>query len=310
MTGLPHTANGASDGLDRAARLMRSLGTDAHLIWNCLTREEVHAISARMNHLPTEDLPGDLGALEAFVRDARDGAVQSSVIGEDAWARLAGCEPATVAALVAGESLQVAAFILGQLPPRLAARTLRLLSRQQAQGVLRRLIHLVAPARSVQAVIAQGIAERLDRIAATGPQQGPARLARIFDQMDRGAETALLDALDTDEPGAGAQVRAMMFTFDDLAGLDAAGLQTLLSKTRRETLALALKNAGKNVSGAFFANMTQRAGDLIREEIRALGPVRRSEIEAARRDLAEQARGLVECGEIRLVPDEDDELVE
>ncbi len=90
-----------------------------------------------------------------------------------------------------------------------------------------------------------------------------------------------------------------MFTFDDLTGLDAAGLQTLLSAVDRAALVVALKGARPDTAAVFFANMTQRAGDLLREEIASLGPVRRSEIEAARQELVALARTLMQRGDIR-----------
>ena len=102
-----------------------------------------------------------------------------------------------------------------------------------------------------------------------------------------------------------------MFTFDDLSGLDAAGLQTLLSAADRAVLVVALKGARPDTSAVFFANMTQRAGDLLREEIASLGPIRRSEIETARQELVELARTLKQRGDIRADGQvEDDELVD
>jgi flagellar motor switch protein FliG len=102
-----------------------------------------------------------------------------------------------------------------------------------------------------------------------------------------------------------------MFTFDDLGTLDAGGMQTLLAAADRATLVIALKGAKDTTSAAFFANVTQRAGDLLREEIAALGPVRRSEVEAARAELVELARQLIGRGDIHARKDTDpDELVE
>ena len=140
---------------------------------------------------------------------------------------------------------------------------------------------------------------------------GHERIARIFDRLDSRAEKTLLAALENAEPGAGEKIRALMFTFDDLAGLDAGGLQTLLSSADRAVLTVALKGAKEETTAAFFRNMTQRAGDLLREEISLLGPVRRSEVEAARLELVTLARTLISQGDIRAgASDDDDELVD
>ena len=102
-----------------------------------------------------------------------------------------------------------------------------------------------------------------------------------------------------------------MFTFDDLARLDAAGLQTLLQAGARATLVTALKGASEQTAAAFFANMTRRAGELLREEIAAQGSVRRSDVDAARHELVSLARKLIEQGDIRVGHQiEDEDLVE
>ena len=76
-------------------------------------------------------------------------------------------------------------------------------------------------------------------------------------------------------------------------------------------LVTALKGAKDTTAAAFFANVTARAGDLLREEIAALGPVRRSDVEAARTDLVELARQLIGRGEIHAgKASRDDELIE
>ena len=102
-----------------------------------------------------------------------------------------------------------------------------------------------------------------------------------------------------------------MFTFDDLAHLDAAGLQTLLASSDRSTLVIALKGAREETAAAFFKNMTRRAGDLLRDEITAQGAVRRSEVEAARQALVSLARELKAQGDIRAGDGrQDEELIE
>ena len=125
------------------------------------------------------------------------------------------------------------------------------------------------------------------------------------------AHASAIAALESAVPGAGERVRALMFTFDDLTHLDAGGLQTLLSAADRTRLTYALKGAREETRAAFFRNMTQRAGELLREEIDILGAVRRSEIETARMELVDLARTLIERGDIRAGrPQDEDELVE
>ena len=78
----------------------------------------------------------------------------------------------------------------------------------------------------------------------------------------------------------------------------------------RDLLALALKGASEAVETAFFSNLTQRAGDVLRDEIAALGPVKRADVEAARSDVIDLARSLIQRGDISVASDKLDELVE
>ncbi|MFN7056019.1 FliG C-terminal domain-containing protein [Hyphomonas sp.] len=311
----PLPTSGAQ-GTARAARLMRALGPDASALWAELTPAEVRLLSGAMDEL-SEDASADAEAARLFSEAARrfsDAARPiSDLAGQDVWRALSALPAETMADIVRAERPSVVALILSRLSSEAAARALRMLPSGLAVEAMR---GLLAPGeahagavRSLEAYLGR----RLEALGAAAAASGPARVAQIFDRMDGGAEGVFLTALDTAEPGAGERVRALMFTFDDLAGLDAAGLQTLLASVSRPVLTTALKGAKEATVRAFFANMTQRAGELLREEMAALGPVRRSDAEAARHDIVALARELIQQGDIypggagALI---DDELIE
>jgi len=176
---------------------------------------------------------------------------------------------------------------------------------------MQRLLHIGEVHPAAMASLEQHLRGRVEAVAGDSGQGGAERIARIFDRLDPRAGTLFLAALETAEPGTGEKIRSLMFTFDDLAALDAAGMQTLLAAADRAVLVAALKGAKEATAAAVFANVTQRAGDLLREEIAALGPVRRSEVDTARAELVELARQLIGRGDIRTGKTSDaDELVE
>ena len=310
MTGLRVPAR----GLDRAARLLRALGNDAAPVWAQLTRDETQSITGRMNALPTEDQQLDDTTLENFLRDVMPGsAVQGEAGARPAWLGVAEEDAAVLAALAGRESPQVAAYMMSRIDPRLAAHVVRMLPQDSSLAILKRLINFTPPKTEIADLIDARLDETVERLSMGQPAGGHERVARIFDQLDGRAETTLLAALDADAPGSGEKVRALMFTFNDLAALGAAAMQTLLAETDRSVLTVALKGARDDVANVFYSNLTRRAGALIREEMVALGPVRRSEIEAARAEVVETARVLVRTGDIRLGEGEtgaEDELVE
>lgn len=309
-------------GPDAAARLMRSLGDSAAPLWSELTPAEARVITERMNDLPTDNPGADRDALEAFLRDAAvtradaPGGTQVVTAGAEPnglWARLDEAQAPTLAAVMGRESPQVAAWMASQLDPKLAAAVLRMLDEDQSLSILQRLLNAEALPGEVAKVIEASLSDTLDRVATEKTGQGHARIARIFDQLGPRHEQSLLAALDAKSPGAGEKVRAQMFTFNDLVGLTAAGMQTLLMSVDRSVLTLALKGAREDVANAFYSNLTRRAGMMIREDMAGFGAIRRSEIEAARSEIVDTARMMIRSGQIRLTDQgdaDDDELVE
>lgn len=298
-----------ADGLLRSARLMRALGPDAAPIWAELSKSEVQALTAAMDTLgPSAE--GESEAVSQFM-EAHRRLRSPAEPGASVWRRLSDTGADTLASLFAGEHAQTVALVLSRLPGEASARLLRALSPRLAIDAMQRLLNLGPVHPAALAAFETRLEAILTAHSGHGQTNGHERVARIFDRLDSRSEKTFLAALDHAEPGAGEKVRALMFTFDDLTSLDAAGLQTLLSVADRAVLVVALKGARPETASVFFANMTQRAGDLLREEIASLGPVRRSEIEAARQELVALARTLMQRGDIRADGQvEDDELVD
>lgn len=295
-------------GLQRSALLMRALGARASAVWSQLSPQEAETLSDAMRALP-EDAAAEQHAVQAYV--ASMSKIPATTTGQPAsfWDRLSAFNGAFISSLIQDESPQVVALTLSRLAPDSAAETVKTLPRALATEALKRMLSLgdVHPAALKGLELA--LSKRLEQAQPDHTQSGHEHVARIFDRLDSKSEKSLLSSLDTAEPGAGEKIRAFMFTFEDLAGLDAASLQTILSRVDRAVLTLALKGAPEPVANACFANITQRAGDLLREEIEAAGPIRRSEIEVARSEIIEIARALVKRGDI-LARDTEDELIE
>jgi flagellar motor switch protein FliG len=96
-----------------------------------------------------------------------------------------------------------------------------------------------------------------------------------------------------------------MYSFEDLAALDRKGLRSLLDSIPSERLTLALKTASPQLKEKVFASMSRRAADRLKEEMQLLGGVKLAEVEAAQREIVEQALVLVADGVISLEGDSD-----
>lgn len=297
-----------NDGLRRSALLMRALGAKAASVWSQLSPDEAEKLSAEMQDLPDDNI-AERGILRSYV-DAMQAAPGSSKVSVGGvWASLSAREGGEIVRLVENESPQIIALILSRLTPDAAANTVRALPRGLATEVLKRLLNLGDVHPGALTALENVLQRELAPATESALKGGHAKVAEIFDRLDSESEQSLLSNLDGAEPGAGEKIRALMFTFDDLSRLDPASLQTILVNVDRAVLTIALKDAAEAVTDAFFQNITQRAGELMREDIAAAGPVRRSEIEAARAEVLTIARTLVKRGDI-LAHKPDDELVE
>ncbi len=296
-------------GVTRSAMLMRALGARAASVWSSLSPQEAQALSTAMSALP-ENPDHEEQALSSYVQQMTSGSnLQTTTKAATIWTTLSGRDGASIANLVQDESPQIIAVILSNLNAGAAASTVRALPRSVATEVLKRLLSLGDIHPSAKQAIADTLERAISQTSAASVSNGHERVARIFDNLDSRSEEDLLTSLDTAEPGAAGKIRALMFTFEDLARLGHASLQTILASTDRAVLTVALKGADTAVEAAFFSNMTQRAGDLLRGEIAATGPLRRSEIDAARAEILTLARSLVKRGDI-LDEEADDELIE
>jgi flagellar motor switch protein FliG len=304
MSALARPQDNLAPGLARSARLMRALGPDAAAIWAELDPQEAASLSAAMDRLG-DDPAGEADALRRFTE------AQRSPAASGVWADLSALDTALLSGLLRNERAQIVALVLSRLTGEAAARLLRALPPTLSIDAMQRLLHIGEVHPAAMASLEQHLKSRVKALSRDGAQAGAERIAKIFDRLDPRAGSLFLSALEKAEPGTGEKVRSLMFTFDDLSTLDAGGMQTLLAAADRAVLITALKGAKETTSAAFFANVTQRAGDLLREEIAALGPLRRSDIEAARTELVELARQLISRGEIRAGKANDlDELVE
>ena len=125
-------------------------------------------------------------------------------------------------------------------------------------------------------------------------------VASILNQMDRTLETELLGRLEEANPDLAEKIRQLMFTFEDLIKLDDKGIQVLLKDVSSDDIALALKAASEVIKEKIFANMSDRAAAMLREDLEAMGPVRAADAEKAQIKIAMVAKKLDAEGKIVL----------
>ena len=211
-------------------------------------------------------------------------------------------EPRAIAELVRNEHPQIIAIVLAHLDGDQAAEVLKCLPERVRVDVLLRLATL-------DGIPPHALSELNDVMARqfAGSQNiksssvGGVRVAaNILNFMDSGQEEALLGAIGEVDSELSVRIRDLMFVFDNLAELDDRAMQAVLREVSSEQLALALRGAEARVRQKITGNMSQRAAEILLEDMEARGPVRLAEVETAQKEILAVVRRMAENGEITL----------
>ena len=124
--------------------------------------------------------------------------------------------------------------------------------------------------------------------------------ANIINNLDSTDEAAIMGRINQIDDILGAKIQDLIFTFADLRQVDDRGMQELLRQVPGDQLLLALKAADPELKDKIFANMSQRAAEMLRDDLEANGPVRISEVETAQKEILAVAKRLSDAGTIAL----------
>lgn len=211
-------------------------------------------------------------------------------------------DPRQIFNLLKQEQPQTIALIASYLSSEKTSDLLMLLRAEVRDQVIERLATMApTPVEVVERVVEllnQKLAGRPTRaLSQTG---GIKTAADVLNLVQKDVSKALLVGLEERNPELGAAIRQKMFTFEDLAQLDAGALQKILREIEMRDLAMALKTASEKVKGALLSCISKRAAETVNEEISFMGPLRLRDIEAAQGRIIEAVRRLEAQGEIDL----------
>lgn len=211
-------------------------------------------------------------------------------------------DPRGIYEVIRLEHPQIIAIVCSFLDADQAAEVLALFpERDQSNIVLR-----IATLDGVQPAALTELNEILEKQfsgnagAQTTSVGGLKTAADILNFVDTSVETAIMDRIKESEPDLGQSIEDLMFVFDNLIDIDDRSVQTLMREIQTDQLQLALKGADDALKDKFLNNMSQRAAEMMRDDLEAMGPVRLSDVEAAQKAILATARNLSEKGEIML----------
>jgi flagellar motor switch protein FliG len=124
--------------------------------------------------------------------------------------------------------------------------------------------------------------------------------AEILNFMSGDTETSVMDSLKNYDDDMAQKIMDEMFVFDNIIDIDDRGIQLLLREVQSDALIVALKGASEEMREKIFKNMSQRAAEMMREDLEAKGPVRLSEVEAQQKEILLIVRRLADEGQLML----------
>ncbi len=208
-----------------------------------------------------------------------------------------------IAPFISKEHPQTIALILSQLDPGQAAGVVAMLPEKLQADVTYRIATLDNISPQVLKQIEESLAEELQTVLSGQVAEigGPKRVAEILNLTGRSTERAILEKLDGQDPEIAENIRNMMFTFDDIVRLTDREIQLVLREVDTKDLAVALKGAGPEIQDRIFSNVSERVGQMIKEEMEFLGPVRLSDVEEVQLRVVQTVRQLEEAGQVAVL---------
>ena len=210
--------------------------------------------------------------------------------------------PKAIADVLGGEHPQIAATVMTQLYDEQAASVLALLPDDMRKDVILRIARMEELDPRAMEELDRVLESQLGNLQRTPPRKvlGPDNLAAILNATDSELEQEMLEALTQADEDLSDDVKEKMFVFDNLIKLDDRGFQTLVRDIDQEKLLVALKGVDQELTERFFNNMSERAADILREDMEASGPVKLADVEAAQKDIVKTAMKLADEGALMI----------
>jgi len=318
-----------NEGITKSAILLMSLGEDeAAAVFKHLGPRDVQKISAAMATLKGVTRDGVREVIDEFCGQVGDGGamgaassdyiknVLKKALGDDKSAALidrilqggdtSGIEGLkwmgsdAVAELIKNEHPQIIATILVHLERDQASEILTKIAERTRNDVLLRIATLdgIQPAalkelNDVLTTLLSG-SKNLKRAAMGGVRTA----AEILNFMPGAAEESIIENVKTFDADLAQKIVDEMFVWENLLTLDDRSIQVMLKEIQSESLILALKGSSQELRELVFKNMSQRAGEMLREDLEAKGMVRVSDVEAQQKEILKLVRKLADDGQI------------
>jgi len=213
--------------------------------------------------------------------------------------------------LIKDEHPQTVAIILIHLNTTIASDVLSRMPDEIKADVALRITSLEKVNATMVEEINEGFTEILKnkKTVVANVSGGVERLAEILNQADEISSELILNEIEETDAELAAEIKQKMFVFEDLVKVDDRGFQKLLRKVETGELAIALKVSSEEVKDKVFRNMSERAGEMLREEMEDMGPVRMKEVTDAQQTITTIIQEMEARGEIIIAGRRGEEII-
>ncbi len=330
----------SAEGLQKSAILLMSLGEDgAAEVLKHLAPREVQKLGQAMAELKSVTREKIASVVDAFRSDAGEktmtGAgsedyirnVLQKALGDDRAVGLIDrilhggdtggidglkwMESSDIADLIKSEHPQIVATIMVHLDRDQASEVIGALDERLRNDVLLRIATLdgIQPAalKELNDVLTTLLSGNKNvRKSSLGGVQAA---AEILNFLGGNIETSVIESVRAHDPDLAQQIVDEMFVFENLLALDDRGMQLVLREVQQESLLVAMKGASEELREKIFKNMSQRAGEMLREDLESKGPVRLSEVEGEQKEILKIVRRLSDEGQLTIAGKGDEAYV-
>ena len=328
------------NGKQKAAVLLLTMGPDLSAeVFQHLSEEYIEELTLEIANMQKIDSEAKDEVLEEFyqIMEARDyidsGGIQyakevlEKALGEDRareimerltaslqvrpFDSLRKTDPSQILNFIQGEHPQTIALVLAYLRPNQSSQVLSSLPQDIQVNVARRIAQMDRTSpdiiKDVEEVIDQQLSSLITNEYATAG--GLESIVDILNQVDRGTEKNILDQLEEKDSELAEEIKKRLFVFEDIVQLSDKAIQMTLREIDNDDVALALKTASEEVEEKIFSNMSERAANMLQEDMEYMGPVRLREVEDAQQRIVNVIRELEESGEIVIARGGEGEVV-
>lgn len=329
----------SNDELRKAAVLLMSLPEEqAGQLMSKLTPKEVEVVSiaiAKMNNVSRDEQenvinefadasPSSMGGQAGGINLAKS--LVERALGKNAsgtldsvrqqieampFGFLRQVDSQNLLTFIIDEHPQTIALILSHLPPSYGAEILGGLPSERQMAVVRRIATMGQTNPEIIREVERGLEHRMASVMSQSFENagGVATVAEVLNVTDRATERSLLENLAQEDPDLVEEIRRLMFVFEDIAKFHDKDIQSVLKNVDNSQWAMALKGASEVLKTKVLGNMSQRARDLLIEEMDYLGAVRLSQVEQVQQQIVDIVRKLEDAGELDLHADEAEEAL-